>query len=104
MYSKNSEENQGFLVWFMALTVLICYIQIKNQEPNIENEPHQIQSEQEDPCQMIECGLEDLCPEEIITENKNVTDIQGDEHLVPWNDNINHESFLKQIKMQRKLI
>ena len=71
-------------------------LQIKNQEPKIENEPHQIQSEQEDPCKMIESGLEDLCPEKIITENKNVTDIQGDEHLVPWNDNIKHESSLKQ--------
>ena len=63
-------------------------LQIKNQEPKIENEPHQIQNEQEDPCQMIESGLKDLCPEKKITENKNVTDIQGDEYLVPWNDNI----------------
>ena len=78
-------------------------LQIKNQEPKIENEPHQIQSEQEDPWQMIESGLENLCPKKIITENKNVTDIQGDEHLVPWNDNIKHESSFKQNEIAKEV-
>ena len=36
---------------------------INNQERKIEHESHQIQSEQEDSCQMIESWLEDLCPE-----------------------------------------
>ena len=78
-------------------------LQIKNQESKIENESHQIQSEQEDPCQMIESGLEDLCPGKKITENKNVTDIQGDKHLVPQNDNIKHESSLKQNEIAKKV-
>ena len=38
-------------------------LQINNQEPKIEHESHQKQSEQEDLCQIIESGLEDLCHE-----------------------------------------
>ena len=78
-------------------------LQIKNQESKIENESHQVQSEQDDPCQMIESGLEDLCPEKTITENKNMTDIQRDEHLVPWNDNIKHESSHKQNEIAKEV-
>ena len=52
---------------------------------------------------MIESELEDLCPEKTITENKNVTDIQGDKHLVLWNDNIKHESSLKQNEIAKEV-
>ena len=35
MYSKNSEENQGFLGQFFALTVLICYTKIRNHHKRV---------------------------------------------------------------------
>ena len=69
--------------------------QINNQEPKIENECCQMQSEQEDPCQKIESGLEDLCPQKLITENRNVIEIKVDEHLNPYT-NIKHSDSVMQ--------
>ena len=62
-------------------------LQINNQEPKIEHESHQIQSEQEDPCQMIESGLEDLCPEK---QNETAKAVD----LVCSKNDSRHEDFL----------
>ena len=69
--------------------------QIKNQEPKIKNEYSQIENEQEQ-YQKIESGLEDLCPDKLITKDENVTDIQADEYLNVYSNTIKHNDSVIQ--------
>ena len=92
---SSSVESLNYHIPKTSGSMVTASHQINNQEPEIENECHQMQSEQEDPCQKIESGLEDLCPQKLITENKNVIDIQVDEHLNPYT-NIKHSDSVMQ--------
>ena len=92
---SSSVESLNYHIPKTSGSMVTASHQINNQEPKIENECHQMQSEQEDPCQKIESGLEDLCPQKLITENKNVIDIQVDEHLNPYT-NIKHSDSVMQ--------
>ena len=69
--------------------------QIKNQEPKIKNEYSKIENEQEQ-YQKIESGLEDLCPDKLITKDENVRDIQADEYLNAYSNTIKHSDSVIQ--------
>ena len=69
--------------------------QINNQEPKIKNEYSKIENEQEQ-YQKIESGLEDLCPDKLITKDENVRDIQADEYLNAYSNTIKHSDSVIQ--------
>ena len=69
--------------------------QINNQEPQIKNEYSKIENEQEQ-YQKIESGLEDLCPDKLITKDENVRDIQADEYLNAYSNTIKHSDSVIQ--------
>ena len=103
---ESNSENIGS-VMSSSVESLSCHIlktsgsmltashQINNQEPKIKNEYSKIENEQEQ-YQKVESGLEDLCPDKLITKDENVRDIQADEYLNAYSNTIKHSDSVIQ--------